>query len=77
MMTPSTPGVYKFEGKRQYSKRKDLVSVRAVVEVRRYQWGAKWDLAVFFFGRQNPYRLDLFEGKWELLPVEFEGGMAQ
>lgn len=76
MITPNMPGVYRVEGRRK-SNGVQYRPVRAVVEVRRYQWGAKWGLAVFFFGRQNPYRLDVFEAKWELLPVEFEGGMIR
>lgn len=76
-MTPNQPGVYRVEGKRRTARQNDRVAVRTVVEVRKYQWGARWGLAVFFFGRQNPYRLDAFEADWELLPLQFDGGMAQ
>lgn len=76
MRTPNVAGFYRVNGRRK-SNGTQYRPVRTVVEVRRYQWGAKWGLAVYFCGRQNPYRIDAFDAEWTRIDVEFAEGIAQ
>lgn len=64
MSAPEAPGLYRFTGRRRYSRRNDYLAVNTIVEVRWYHWLHEPELAVFMFGSARPYRADAFEGEW-------------
>lgn len=70
MNKPDGAGIYRFKGRRQYSKRNDYIAVDTVVEVRPYMWGKEPRFAVYFFGRSDSHRPELFSGEW--VKIEWE-----
>jgi hypothetical protein len=73
MNQPTYAGIWRVIGHRFTSRRRMRVAVNDIVDVQEVDFVRPKRLAVYFFGRANPYSLDVFEADWQPVRIDFGG----
>lgn len=73
MKQPTHEGIWRVRGYRFTARRRYRVEVNDLVDVQEVEYRRPAGLAVFFFGRADPYSLEAFDAEWTPVDIEFEG----
>lgn len=76
MKQPDYAGIWRVKGVRYTARRQMRVAVNDIVDVQEVDFVRPKKLAVYFFGRANPYSLDVFEADWQPVRIDFGGERA-
>lgn len=73
MNLPTYEGIWRVVGHRFTARRRMRVAVNDIVDVQEVDFVRPKRLAVYFFGRAQPFSLDVFDAEWTPVRINFEG----